>query len=119
MLTLGRSLRVFVATAPVDMRGSFDALAGQVRRLGLCAEDGALYVFLSRRGHLLKVLYFDGSGWCIFQKRLTRGTFQVPQVAPGVSRVAVDGAALASLLEGIPLDAPRRRWYVPRAAAQS
>lgn len=119
MLTLGRSLRVFVATEPVDMRGSFDALAGQVRRLGLRAEDGALYVFLSRRGHLVKVLYFDGSGWCIFQKRLTRGTFQVPRVAPGVSRIAVDGPALASLLEGIPLEAPRRRWYEPRAPAQS
>lgn len=118
MLTLGRSVRVFLVVEAVDMRGSFDALAGQARRLGLVPEDGALVVFRSRRGQLLKVLHFDGSGWCVFAKRLCRGTFQVPRVAEGVTRVAVDGTALASLLAGIPLETPRRRWYEPRAFAQ-
>lgn len=118
MLTLGRTLRVFIATEAVDMRGSFDALAGRVRRLGLVPDDGALYVFLSRRGQLLKVLYFDGSGWCIFQKRLVLGTFQAPKVPAGVRQVSVDGAALTSLLEGIELRAPRRRWFGGREAAQ-
>lgn len=118
MLSLSRSVRVFLATTPVDMRGSFDALAGHARRLGLAPEDGALVVFWSRRGGLVKVLHFDGSGWCIYAKRLCRGTFQVPEVAPGATRIAVDGAALASLLAGIPLDAPRRRWHEPRASVQ-
>lgn len=111
MLTVASAVRVFLAVQPVDMRGSFDALAGRVRRLGLAPEDGALYVFFNRRAHLVKVLYFDRSGWCVFQKRLVRGTFQVPKVAEGIDQVSVDGASLASLLEGIDLRAPLRRWY--------
>ncbi len=52
MLPLGASTRVFVATAPVDMRGSFDALPGHVRRMHANPLDGALYIFLTavRRG---------------------------------------------------------------------
>lgn len=121
-MTLGRTVRVFLATEPVDMRGSFDALAGQARRLGLVPEDGALIVFRSRRGQLLKVLHFDGSGWCVYAKRLCRGTFQVPQVASGVQQIPVDSASLASLLAGTAgledLEAPRRRWYKPREPIQ-
>lgn len=111
MLSIPRHVRVFVATVPFDMRGSFDAMAGRVRRLGLEPVDGNLYVFFSRRRTLAAVLYFDGSGWCLFRKRLERGTFEIPVVAAGVDRVAVDGRVLASILDGIDLRAPRRRWY--------
>ena len=111
MLNLPRTVRVFVATEPVDMRGSFDALAGRVRRLGLDPVDGHLYVFVSRRRHMLAVLYFDGTGWVIVRKRLEIGTFQLPAVPNGATRVQVDGRVLASILEGIDLNAPRRRWF--------
>jgi len=114
VLTLPRHVRVFVATEPFDMRGSFDAMAGRVRRLGLEPIDGNLYVFFSRRRTLAGVLYFDGTGWCLFRKRLEAGTFQLPPVPPGRDRVAVDGRVLAAILEGIDLRAPRRRWYEPR-----
>lgn len=117
MLILPPTVRVFVAVDPVDMRGSFDALAGSVRRLGLDPVDGHLYVFFSRRRHMAKVLFFDRSGWCIFQKRLERGTFQVVDAADGAGRACVDGSALASLLEGIDLRAPRRRWHRQAQAA--
>jgi transposase len=110
MLSLAPSVRVFVALGPVDMRGSFDALAGAVRRLGLDPLEGHLYLFLNRRRRLAKVLWFDRSGWCVLQKRLERGTFELPEVPEGTEQVRVDGATLASLLEGIDLAAPRRRW---------
>ena len=55
MLSLPPTVRVFVAVDPVDMRGSFDALAGAVRRLGLDPVDGHLYLFLNRRRRLAKV----------------------------------------------------------------
>lgn len=102
---------MFVGTEPFDMRGSFDALAGRVRGLGLEPVDGNLYVFFSRRRVMAAVLHFDGSGWCLFRKRLERGTFEVPKVSAGVTRVVVDGRVLASILDGIALGAPRRRWY--------
>ena len=110
MLNLPATVRVFVATEPVDMRGSFDSLAGRIRRLGLEPSDGHLYVFVSRRRHLLAVLYFDGSGWVLVKKRLEAGTFQLPVVPDGTRQIRVDGRVLASILEGIDLNAPRRRW---------
>lgn len=111
MLTLGPSTRVFVARDPVDMRGSFDALTGRIRALGLDPLDGGMYVFLSRRRHLLAVLSFDGTGWCLYRKRLTRGTFQLPNIPDGVQRIVVDSRVLTAMLSGIDLAAPRRRWF--------
>jgi len=111
VLTLPPSVRVFLAVDPVDMRGSFDALAGRVRGLGLDPADGHLYLFLSRRGQLAKCLYFDRSGWVVWQKRLVRGTFERPAVPAGTSRISLDATSLAALLDGIDLRAPRRRWH--------
>lgn len=111
MLTVPRGVRVFVATEPFDMRGSFDSAAGAARRLGLDPLDGAWYVFTSRRRTQLCVVSFDGSAWCLFRKRLERGTFELPKVEDGATRVVVDARVLASLLDGIDLSAPRRRWY--------
>ena len=117
MLSLGRGPRVFVGVEPVDMRGSFDSLAGVVRRLGLEPTDGQVYLFFNRRRRLCKAIWFDGSGWCLFSKRLSRGTFELPAVEAGQDRVTVDGATLASLLEGIELKARRRPWYRRRGQA--
>jgi transposase len=111
VLSLPPSVRVFVAVEPVDMRGSFDALAGAVRRLGLDPVDGHLYLFLSRRKRLAKLLWFDGSGWCVLAKRLEAGTFQLPPLTGNETRVLVDGAMLASLLAGVDFTAKRRGWY--------
>lgn len=111
MLSLGPGARIFVSIEPVDMRGSFDALAGAVRQQGLDPLDGHLYLFLNRRRRLCKIVWFDGSGLCLFSKRLERGTFELPDVPEGAARVAVDAAMLTALLQGIQLNAPRRRWY--------
>ena len=111
MLSVPPSVRVFLATEPLDMRGSFDSLAGAVRRLGLDPVDGHLYLFMNRRRRLAKVLWFDRSGWCILAKRLERGSFQLPSIPAGTGQVVVDGATLASLLAGIDYTAARGRWY--------
>lgn len=99
------------------MRGSFDALAGAVRRLALDPLDGHLYVFVNRRRQMAKVLWFDGSGWCVLAKRLERGTFQLPAIPAGARQVRVDAATLASLLAGIDFTASRERWYRRRTPA--
>lgn len=111
MLSFGAGVRIFVGIEPVDMRGSFDALAGAVRRLGLDPSDGHLYLFFNRRRRLCKLIYFDGSGFCLFSKRLERGTFEIPEAHEGEDRVVVDAALFNSLLSGIELRAKRRRWY--------
>ena len=111
MLTLSPAVRVFVVVAPLDMRGSFDALAGAVRRLGLEPTDGHLYLFLNKRRRIAKAIWFDGSGWCVLAKRLETGSFQAPVFAATDTQVAIDGAAFASLLAGIDFTASRRGWY--------
>lgn len=111
MLSIGPNTRIYVALNPVDMRGSFDALAGHVRRLHADPLDGHLYLFVSKRRKLLKALCFDRSGWAIYSKRLELGTFELPAVEGDVGKVAIDPAQLAMILEGIDLRAPRRSRY--------
>ena len=111
MLSLAPTVRVFVAVEPIDMRGSFDALAGAVRRLGLDPVDGHLYLFLNKRRRLAKALWFDGSGWCVLAKRLEAGSFQLPPFSESDSRVEVDGTTFAAIIAGIDFTAPRRGWF--------
>lgn len=111
MLTLPPTVRVFVAATPMDMRGSFDALTGAVRRLGLDPLDGHLYLFLNKRRRIAKALWFDGSGWCVLAKRLETGSFQLPPIDEGATQIGIDGATFASLLAGIDFTAARRGWF--------
>jgi transposase len=111
VLSLPPTVRVFVAIEPVDMRGSFDSLAGAVRRLGLDPVDGHLYLFMNKRRRIAKALWFDGSGWCVLAKRLETGSFQLPPLTGAESQVQVDGSTFASLLAGIDFTASRRGWY--------
>lgn len=118
MLSFAPTVRVFVAVEPVDMRGSFDALAGAVRRLGLDPVDGHLYLFLNKRRRLAKALWFDGSGWCVLAKRLEAGSFQLPRFSQADSRVEVDGATFAAIIAGIDFTAARRGWFRRAARPQ-
>jgi transposase len=111
VLSLAPTVRVFVAVEPLDMRGSFDALAGAVRRLGLDPVNGHLYLFLNKRRRLAKALWFDGSGWCVLAKRLEAGSFQLPSFSESDSRVEIDGGTFAAILTGIDFTAARRGWF--------
>jgi transposase len=104
-------VEVFLGIEPIDLRWGFDRLAGLVsERVGRSARSGALFVFRGRRGDALKVLFFDGSGMCLFYKRLDRGTFRWPEsIEPGTASIAVDERALEALLDGIDVEAPARR----------
>ena len=71
-------VRVYLATAPCDMRKQFDGLATLVREgVGRDPKSGDLYVFRNRRGDMLKALFFDQQGYCLLAKRLCSGTFRV------------------------------------------
>lgn len=107
-------VQVFVALEPVDMRYGFERLAGLVReRIGYDARGGALFAFVGKRRASIKVLFFDGTGVCVFHKRLDRGTFELPSPpAEGATHVEVDDSVFETLLDGIqivPSAAPARR----------
>jgi transposase len=110
MLTLPPTVRIFIATEPIDMRRSFDGLAAAVQlRFQLDPLDGHLYVFTNRRRNLMKILFFDRTGFCILYKRLEQGTFQLPRAATGDRRAEIEPAELALILEGIDLNSVKRR----------
>ena len=97
------SVRIFVCTERQDMRRSFDALALAVReRLALDPESGALFVFASKRGNRLKVLWFDHNGYCLLYKRLHRALFELP-IADAMDRplASIDPRTLAAILRGV------------------
>ncbi len=109
MLTLSPAVRVFVAAEPIDLHLSFDRLAGLVRHpLRADPLSGHLFVFFNRTRTRTNIFAFDRNGYAIYYRRLERGTFQLPTVAKGVTRVEVDAAMLAMILEGIDLRTPRR-----------
>jgi transposase len=117
-MLMSPGLRVFVAVEPVDLRASFYRLASHVRgSLQADPQSGHLYLFLGRGGNLVKVLFWDRDGYCLFCKRLERGRFRLPADIPeGAVRHEVDLATLTLLLEGIDLRGSRRRapWRPPR-----
>jgi transposase len=115
MLSLSLPGRVFLCTLPTDMRKSFDSLAGLVEQeLGQDPLAGDLFVFRSRRGDRLKLLYWDSDGLAIWYKRLEEGTFVFPPPSAERGKVGAHGlvirpAELAMLLDGIDLTHVKRR----------
>jgi transposase len=94
---------IYIATAPVDLHWSFDRLAGVVReQLGGDPRSETLFVFHNRRRTHAKLLWHDGTGYCVLYKRLDRGTLRIPlPVPPGAARVSMTERELRLLLEGI------------------
>jgi len=107
MITLPGGTRIWLAAGVTDMRKGFDGLAALVQ--GALAESpfsGHVFVFRGRGGDRVKVLWWDGSGLCLFAKRLERGRFVWPQATSGI--VHMTPAQLSMLLEGIDWRRPLR-----------
>lgn len=120
MLSLPVSVRIFLCTQPTDMRKSFDSLAQLVREhLAADPLSGHLFVFRSRRGDRLKLLWWDDDGWAIWYKRLEQGTFRFPTPPSAGHGLEIRAADLAMLLDGVDLESVRRRkrYHRPSAAA--
>ena len=97
---LANATRVWLAAGPTDMRKGFTGLSALVRDvLANNPYCGQVFVFRGRRGDLLKLLWWDGTGLCLMIKRLERGRFIWPQAQSGCA--CLTAAQLAMLLEGI------------------
>lgn len=105
-----RGVEVFVGLDPIDLRWGFDRLVGAVvERMGRRARRGALFVFFGRRRDALKVFFHDGTGHCVFYKRLDKGRFRLPTPPrDGVASFVVDERVLDDLLDGIDVETPTR-----------
>jgi transposase len=98
-----RGVEVFVGLDPIDLRWGFDRLCGIAEeRVGRAGRSGALFVFFGKTRSAIKVFFFDGSGLCIFYKRLDKGMYRLPEPQDEQARtVIIDDRALDDLLDGI------------------
>ena len=115
MIPVPANTRVWLAAGVTDMRKGFVALAAQAE--SVLQQDpfaGHLFVFRGRRGDLIKLLWWDGDGCCLFAKRLERGRFIWPQATEG--SIHLTGAQLSMLLEGIDWRRPERTWQPHKSA---
>jgi transposase len=101
--------QIWIAAGVTDLRRGFDGLSGLVQnKLEKSPLSGQVFIFRGRRGDLVKLIWFDGDGLCLFSKRLERGKFIWPQATEG--SVSLTRAQLSMLLEGIDWRRPQRTW---------
>ncbi|CAN5484816.1 IS66 family insertion sequence element accessory protein TnpB [soil metagenome] len=110
MLSLPPTAKIFLCTAPADMRKSFDGLCGLIRTwLQGDPLSGEVFVFRNKAGDRIKILTFEGDGLAIFYKRLESGTYRFPLGPDESGKVTVRTADLLMLLDGVDLGSVRRR----------
>ncbi len=101
--------RIWLCTGPTDMRRGFDRLAEQSRQVTRQdPQSGHVFVFRSRGGDRLKVLYWDKDGYCLWYKRLEEGTFKLPKVKAEQAALELRASELAMILDGIDLGSVKR-----------
>jgi transposase len=117
MLNMPGALKIFLCLGATDMRKSFDSLAAIVEeQLRLDPLSGHLFVFRSRRGDRVKLLYWEESGYALWYKRLEVGTFRFPAAAADQNSLSISAADLAMLLDGVDLASVRRQKRYRRSA---
>ena len=101
MITLSRRVRVYALAEPADLRKGFEGLSALVRqKLGRDPVSGHLFLFVNRTRHRAKVLLWDGTGLCIYAKRLEKGRFACPWREPKRTELALTTSELQLFLEG-------------------
>jgi transposase len=114
MIPIPSGVKVWLATGHTDMRKGFGGLALVVQEvLKRDPHGGHLFIFRGRRSDLIKIIWHDGQGGCLFMKRLDRGRFLWPSIAEGV--VSISPAQMGYLLSGIDWRMPQETWR-PAAA---
>ena len=109
MIPVPSNTRIWLAAGVTDMWRGFNTLAAQAQTV--LKEDPFsvhLFVFRGRRGDLLKIIWWDQQGGCLFYKRLERGRFVWPRAKEG--KVSLSASQLSMLLEGIDWRMPKKTW---------
>jgi transposase len=120
MLSWPPTVRIFLCSDATDMRKGFDSLAHLVESsLTLDPMSGHLFVFRSRRGDRIKILYWDRDGLALWYKRLEKGSFRFPAATTtgGSKAVEVKASDLMMILDGIDLGSVRRQRRYERQPA--
>jgi transposase len=110
IMTNFSDVRIFLCTTPTKMNYSFDRLMGRAQEI--FDEDptsGHLFLFLNRARDRMKILFWDRDGFCIWYKRLERGTFELLTTTSDEEGIELTYSQLTNLLGGLDLKSGRRR----------
>lgn len=104
-------VEIYLALEPIDLRAGFNRLSGiALEQLGYDPRGGALFVFVGKRRTALKVLYYDGTGVCLFYKRLDKGRFRQHEPRrPDDTHLELSEVELDALLDGIDLEKAKKQ----------
>ena len=103
MMLPSSGIMVYLALGITDMRKSINGLSIMVEsNMNLDPFSGHLFVFCNRRRNILKILYWDRNGFCIWQKRLEKHRFRWPKKEDEI--VTIDHRALLWLIEGLEME---------------
>ena len=111
MTMLPTNTKVHLALGHIDMRKGMDGLATMVQEV--LKQDpftGHLFVFRGRKVDLIKIIYWDGTGLCLFTKRLEQGVFLWPPNVEAGKTLPLTATQLSNLIPGIDWRAPEQRW---------
>ena len=109
MLSLQDNRRYYLHREATDMRKSFDGLSGLVKqKMELNTLGGDVFIFINKRRNQLKLLCWDRDGFCVYHKRLEKGTFELPQIS-GSSSIILNALQLQLILSGIQLQSIKQR----------
>lgn len=120
MMMLPRSVRIFIAREPTDMRKGHDGLAALVQNtMKADLFSGHLFVFLSKQRNRVKILTWDRGGLVLWYKRLEKGRLKMPRIDACAASLELDSGELSMLLEGLDLGKVRRpkRWEPPKTGS--
>jgi transposase len=119
MLMLSPSVKIYLASQPVDMRAGHDSLFAIVRNVWQRDPyQGHLFVFYGRRKDRVKILFMERGGLVLYYKRLERGQFKIPMPQSDAATIDLDAFELSLLLDGVDLRTVQRPtlWVPPKAA---
>ncbi len=103
-------VRIFLCATPTNMNYSFDRLMGRAQEIfDQDPTSGHLFLFMNRDRDRIKILFWDRDGFCIFYKRLGRGTFQMLTTTNDAEGIELKYSQLVKLLGGLDLRTGRRR----------
>lgn len=115
-----QAVRIWLAAEATDMRCGFDRLAERVKAvIGQDPLNGHFFVFASRRGDRLKILYWDRDGFAVWYKRLESGLYKLPRPREGARAMELRASELAMVLDGIDVSRLKRVPRYDRAMASS
>ena len=109
MLSISTGFQYYLYRGITDFRCGMDSLSGLVRReLAQDPLNGAIYIFFNRSRTQVKLLHFEGDGFALYQKRLERGTYEIP-ISADEKEMRISSESLQFILQGIQLQSVQRR----------